>query len=772
MADNMKLVTKEYVDNAIQENKITIDTEISDTSENPVQNKVIKTALDNKQDNLHLSSSTSMPGFYSIKPEDTSNIINLSGLNLLEGDTIRAKTTVNTNDISSSTTINIAANNEVTVQAGISTDYELTLAPPQSIDKFGIRAYEGNDPFIATEPSHVTTKKYVDNVLTTGLSGKLDKVETTAARPRTYIINTDGTQGTLSYTDGSAFPYTLAQRTSAGNIFVADPTLDDHAATKKYVDVKTDNRTQFQKLIDETDLTQRSYVDLSTLASDRYYYNDFSQCISDINNGVTTNSVSKSSTNVCVLTPFFYDRITAYLVQLLKNVEITSTYQINKSTILDVNGFELAFKNTGSIGGGSKNATFYEDVEFMIYGAGLNSLISSTPYNASGAAVTTFDIMWGKTYFIGGKYTIDITQVNSGGWTTDPIIIDRNVSTVPRDIYMYNVDLKETMNVDYASKKADEAHITILVNAPNATNKSCSLNIDNCTFNTYYESTSTYDTYIITQTTSSYIINADNSYFKADRNKTNITKIDDKDTICVNGRFVNLSNCYCWAQRIAVEIDQLGYINNCRIYSAHGLYTAYVYGTTTLAQVYVQNSVLGHVDNPDGAACCYIGYGSTVYMDNCSFDIPTEDTTTKSFAVKGGLVGYSARLYISNCNPTRPRVDVSQNVYYGAGIPQEIIDIAVAGRKYTTNNNYSTYNNIYFSHIKKLNSGVIPADVNFIENSRNAQSAIAVKEYVDNVVGDINTLLATLVTVSDNPQSEESTNEEEIIAPVTEEVTE
>lgn len=78
----------------------------------------------------------------------------------------------------------------------------------------------------------IVQKQYVD----TNLENKLDKVTSTAVRPRTYIINADGTQGTLSYTDSSAVAYTLAQRTSAGNIIVAAPTIDTHAATKKYVD--------------------------------------------------------------------------------------------------------------------------------------------------------------------------------------------------------------------------------------------------------------------------------------------------------------------------------------------------------------------------------------------------------------------------------------------------------------------------------------------------------------------------------------------------------
>ena len=41
---------KNYVDNKVGTGSITIDDTLSDTSENPVQNKVVKQAIDNKAD--------------------------------------------------------------------------------------------------------------------------------------------------------------------------------------------------------------------------------------------------------------------------------------------------------------------------------------------------------------------------------------------------------------------------------------------------------------------------------------------------------------------------------------------------------------------------------------------------------------------------------------------------------------------------------------------------------------------------------------------------
>ena len=44
---------KEYVQKKVGTGGLTIDSELSDTSENPVENKVIKKALDDKAENNH-----------------------------------------------------------------------------------------------------------------------------------------------------------------------------------------------------------------------------------------------------------------------------------------------------------------------------------------------------------------------------------------------------------------------------------------------------------------------------------------------------------------------------------------------------------------------------------------------------------------------------------------------------------------------------------------------------------------------------------------------
>lgn len=69
----------------------------------------------------------------------------------------------------------------------------------------------------------------------TDLSGKLDKVTTTATLNRVYAINKDGTQSTQSMSTG-ADNSSIALRTNTGTLRVTTPTDNNDAATKKYVD--------------------------------------------------------------------------------------------------------------------------------------------------------------------------------------------------------------------------------------------------------------------------------------------------------------------------------------------------------------------------------------------------------------------------------------------------------------------------------------------------------------------------------------------------------
>lgn len=72
--------------------------------------------------------------------------------------------------------------------------------------------------------------------LQNALNGKLDKVTSTTTRPQVYTKTGSGIQTMLDVAPNDAAAGSIAQRNSDGQLFVATPTADGHATTKKYVD--------------------------------------------------------------------------------------------------------------------------------------------------------------------------------------------------------------------------------------------------------------------------------------------------------------------------------------------------------------------------------------------------------------------------------------------------------------------------------------------------------------------------------------------------------
>lgn len=82
-----------------------------------------------------------------------------------------------------------------------------------------------------TANSHAATKKYVDDVDAT----KLDMVTSTAVDNRVYGVSASGVQ-TMYRMDVDATANSIPWREVSGTVKVGTPTIDAHAATKKYVD--------------------------------------------------------------------------------------------------------------------------------------------------------------------------------------------------------------------------------------------------------------------------------------------------------------------------------------------------------------------------------------------------------------------------------------------------------------------------------------------------------------------------------------------------------
>ena len=84
------------------------------------------------------------------------------------------------------------------------------------------------DPVVKSD---IANKKYVDE----GLDNKLDKVTTTGTYDRLYGVMAQGIQNTYPLTSGN-IPNTIVSRDNSGQINVADPTSEENAANKRYVD--------------------------------------------------------------------------------------------------------------------------------------------------------------------------------------------------------------------------------------------------------------------------------------------------------------------------------------------------------------------------------------------------------------------------------------------------------------------------------------------------------------------------------------------------------
>lgn len=91
---------------------------------------------------------------------------------------------------------------------------------------------KGNQTTVGGGQGGGVTQEYVDKQD----AKRLEKITTSEAYERAYIINPDGSQGTFQIARGAALGDSIARRTANGQLIVNEPTADNHTATKKYVD--------------------------------------------------------------------------------------------------------------------------------------------------------------------------------------------------------------------------------------------------------------------------------------------------------------------------------------------------------------------------------------------------------------------------------------------------------------------------------------------------------------------------------------------------------
>ena len=210
---------------------ITVDSALSSTSTNPVQNKVINSALAGKAESSSIPTKTSQLTNDSNFAVDTNYVhtdnnytstekTKLSGI--ASGAEVNVQSDWNTTDTNADSYIKNKPALKTVATTGSYTD--LTNKPT-------IPAAQVNSDWNATSgKAQILNKPTIPDV-----SGKLDKI-TSGSTDKVYAHN-GTTQKEVTYT-ASATASTIAYRDTNGNVSVATPTADAHAATKKYVDNK------------------------------------------------------------------------------------------------------------------------------------------------------------------------------------------------------------------------------------------------------------------------------------------------------------------------------------------------------------------------------------------------------------------------------------------------------------------------------------------------------------------------------------------------------
>jgi hypothetical protein len=109
-----------------------------------------------------------------------------------------------------------------------------------------------------------------DNILThndipipnaNNLNVKLDKVTTGTSYQQAYVKNNPGTQTMINIVyQTHNEPYSIVQRNADGAIYVATPTNDNHATTKKYVDDRVSNKISSSAITNMEAVTQAAWL--------------------------------------------------------------------------------------------------------------------------------------------------------------------------------------------------------------------------------------------------------------------------------------------------------------------------------------------------------------------------------------------------------------------------------------------------------------------------------------------------------------------------------
>ena len=235
-----------YTWQPIMTSAITVDSALSSSSENPVQNKVVKDALDGKQDTLTFDDAPTAGSNNPVKSGGIKTALDgkQATLTFDNAPTANSDNPVKSGGVKSALDLKANASDVYTkaqVDSKISAvfRYKGSVATVADLDNVQDPAIGDVYTVTADGSEYVCTGtsplawQYLG--VSVDLSGKLDKV-TTSGTERAYGVNAAGAQVMIDVS-ASADANTLAKRDANGQVAVPQtPTADGQAASKKYVD--------------------------------------------------------------------------------------------------------------------------------------------------------------------------------------------------------------------------------------------------------------------------------------------------------------------------------------------------------------------------------------------------------------------------------------------------------------------------------------------------------------------------------------------------------
>jgi hypothetical protein len=434
----------------------------------------------------------------------------------------------------------------------------------------------------------------------------------------------------------------------------------ENAQSGKAVAEAVDPRTVYQKFIDDNKLKQRNWVDLSFVGGE-YYYTDFLQAVADVNADTTANSTTDSTNAVCQI--FKNDEIT--VLRLLTDISLTSNVVFEKSVIFDINGFTVSCSGSGIFG--QPNTTRYS-CNVIFYGAKSGSLLTGTNISALIYIQSEF------FYILGGEYSLDV--------------INKGTSTIALDY------IQEEMNCEIYN-----AFIHANSTRPFANNRTLMTlrAIDNtpAIIKIYNSKILANSTYTYANAVRFIGSNIREVYIDGCSISANSPDLGDRSAIGIitfNSFNANVKNSKIYGITSGIQNGNTLYLQNCKCYSLYhgGIYNS-PDGFLFAENCEFHRSICPDGYTPTGRAAAYFGYGSTAYLNDCSFILDTEGDTSDGIAIKQGDTTEPTYVYMSNCELPKLRCDSGQYVYLGEGISDTIRNTTVNGTKVLTDDLYSSY---------------------------------------------------------------------------------